>query len=727
MTPAFNVPFIRRGSLCVLVTLLTACAGGAKPKESSAPALEAGVPVVAAPGTPVTPVRVPIIIEGTGKLVGTPAARSPGAATTGDGYQLNFIDTEIASVVASVIGDGLGLQYLVDPNVKGTMTLQATRALTRDEVLPALEAALNVQGVALVNANGVYEIVPGKDAPRRVTGLRGPGREGGVGFAIKIVPLRYVGVVDMEKVLRPFAPDGGILRVDEGRNLLLLAGSSRELSVMQDVVDTFDVNWLEGMSFGLYPVEYVDAKTLADELAVIFSETKSPIANVVRLVPLSRLSSLMVITHEPAYLKEVEAWIKRFDTGISTPGRRIYVYDVQNGKADDLADSLNKILSISSERFGSETPGTAGSSFDTPMNSSFRSAGAAGGILQPLAPRAAEPLRSAESDSVGVSGALKIVPNTENNALLLYATPSEFGVIEAALKRLDVVPIQVLIEASLAEVTLTDDMRYGVQWSYQSDRGPIVLSEASNGSISPQFPGFSYLYTGRQDIRAVLNAIESMTKVNVISSPKLLVLNNREAELQIGDQVPITVQSSVSTVGETAPIVNSVQLRDTGVILRITPRVNKSGLVLLDVSQEVSDVVPTTTSNIDSPTIQQRRISSTVAVRDGETIALGGLIRDSNARTKGGIPYLSRIPLIGELFGTTDKNSRRTELIVLITPRVVRSQRESEIMMDELREQFRGLRKALPIWKEKDKDKKEKISSEQPRENAPAAPVAAAP
>jgi general secretion pathway protein D len=280
----------------------------------------------------------------------------------------------------------------------------------------------------------------------------------------------------------------------------------------------------------------------------------------------------------------------------------------------------------------------------------------------------------------------------------VYATPNEFTVIEAALKRLDVVPIQVMIEASLAEVTLTDDIKYGLQWAYQSGNGPIVLSESSNGSINPAFPGFSYLYSASTDIRAVLNAIENITDVKVLSSPKLLVLNNREAELQIGDQVPITVQSAISTVGETAPIVNSVQLRDTGVILRITPRANKSGMVLLDVAQEVSDVVPTTTSNIDSPTIQQRRIASTIAVRNGETIALGGLIRDSKSKSRGGIPYLRKIPIIGDLFGSTGHNYRRTELIVLITPRVLRSQQESQELMDDLRDQFKSLQKIVPAW-----------------------------
>jgi len=639
------------------------------------------------------------VVQGTGTFVGTPSSQRTSLPPAGDGYQLTFVDTEISSVVATVIGDGLGLPYVVDPQVKGTMTLQGARPLARDEVLPALEAALNVYGAALINVGGVYQVVPLKDAPRRVGGLRGP-TQGGVGFAVQIVPLRYVGASDMEKVLRPFAPDGGILRIDEGRNLLMLAGTSRELTVMKDVVATFDVDWLSGMSFGLYPVEYVDAKTITDELATIFADPRSPIGTVVRLVALSRLNSVMVVTQEPSYLKQVEGWIKRLDIGTTTPGRRIYVYDVQNGKADDLAESLSRILSIS---FESSSPSQSESRTLRPLgggqsNGSYRSSMSNNGNAPTESPEPSRPASVGGTSSSSDPGALKIVPNTENNALLIYATPNEFSVIETALRRLDITPIQVLIEASLAEVSLTDDMRYGLQWAFQGGDGPLVLSEAANGAIAPKFPGFSYLFTGRTDIRAVLNALESVTNVNVLSSPKLLVLNNREAELQIGDQVPIITQTAVSTVDDTSPIVNSVQLRDTGVILRITPRVNRSGLVLLDVAQEISDVVPTTTSNIDSPTIQQRRISSSVAVHNGETIALGGLIRDSKTRSRAGVPFASKIPLIGGLFGSTNNNNRRTELIVLITPRVIRSQQESDELMDELHDQFRGLRKALPEW-----------------------------
>lgn len=650
------------------------------------------------------PRLAPLIVEGSGRFVSTPSAPASPARLQEEGYQLSFVDTEISTVVGSVIGDGLGLSYSIDPQIKGTMTLQAARPLARNEMLPALESALNLHGAALVETSGAYQVVPVRDAPRRA-GLQNPSTPRAAGFRVRVVPIQYVGVAEMEKVLRPFAPEGGIVSVDSARNLLILAGSSGELQVMQNVVDTFDVDWLSGMSFAMYPVVHVEAKTLADELGAVFADNRSPIVSVVRFVPLARLNSLMVVTHEPSYLRQVEAWIKRLDTSVATPGRRIHVYDVQNGKADELAESLSDILSIS---YAGNRSGASSSRRDVDTSQRERSLLSRGGAdssfassgstfsttnqaVEPLAPRSAPSTTTADS-----AGALKIVPNIENNALLIYATPGEYTTIEDALRRLDVRPIQVLIEASLAEVSLNDDLRFGVQWAFSHGDGPMVLSDRANGQVNAAFPGFSYLYSGNTDIRAVLNTLETVTDVHVISSPKLLVLNNREAEMQVGDQVPITVQSAISTVGETAPIVNSVQLRDTGVILRITPRVNKSGLVLLDIAQEVSDVVPTTTSNIDSPTIQQRRISSTVAVQDGETIALGGLIRDSVSRTRGGVPLLHKIPLVGNLFGSSSNTDRRTELIILITPRVIRSRSESESMMQDLREQFGRLKDSLP-------------------------------
>ncbi|MEP7246143.1 MAG: secretin N-terminal domain-containing protein, partial [Gammaproteobacteria bacterium] len=300
------------------------------------------------------------VIEGTGALVSTPPNDDVAPPAGGDGFQLNFTDTDIAAVIAAVLGDGLNLPYVIDPQIKGNITLQATRPLTRDEVLVALESALRVQGAALIDENGVYHVVPNKDASRRVSSLQSI-TKGAKGFGIYIVPLQFVGAAEMEKILQPFAPEGGIQRVDEARNLLLLAGTSQEVSTLLNVVRTFDVDWLAGMSFGLFPLEYVDAKTIAGELGEIFTGSKSPINGVVRFVPLARLNSIMVVTPQAKYLKDVETWIKRLDLGSSTPGRRIYVYDVQNGKADDLAHSLSQILSIDSDTGSSSSSAYRGS------------------------------------------------------------------------------------------------------------------------------------------------------------------------------------------------------------------------------------------------------------------------------------------------------------------------------------------------------------------------------
>ncbi len=645
------------------------------------------------------------LYPGTGQLVAnapaTPAAAGPPQAAD-NGVQLAFTDVEISQVVATVLGEALGLNYTIDPAVKGTMSLRSSRPLSPDELLPALESALRVQDLALVNSHGTYHVVPLKDASRRVASINPPSDRSQPGFAIEIVPLQFTSASEMEKILQPFAPPGGVMKADEARDLLILAGTSQELATMLEVVKTFDVDWLAGMSYGFFNLNYVDAKTVESELSAIFADPKNPLGGVVRLVPLPRLNSILVITPQAKYLQTVETWIKRLDIGGTSAGRRIYVYDVQNSRAEDLARSLNKILSLPTS--GDETTPTRSS--NTPTSQLSGGSGAMGSFgsgtsglssswnnsALPTAPPATS---SGASQIAGKAGDLRIVANNDSNSLLILANPAEFSVIESALQRLDTPSRQVLIEASLAEVTLTDELRYGVQWSYNGRNGPVTLSNAANGQIAQSFPGLSFLFTGSTDIKAVLSALESVTKVRVISSPKLVTLNNHEAQLQVGDQVPITTQSSVSTSNSDAPIVNSVQMRDTGVILQVTPRVNKNGLVQLDITQEVSNSIPTTTSNIDSPTIQERKLSSTVVVKNGDTVALGGLITENSSRNRSGVPVLSKVPLLGALFRQTDDSTTRTELILLITPRVMRDDSEFQTVMDDLRNEFQSLKKVF--------------------------------
>ena len=423
----------------------------------------------------------PVVVSGTGRFFGTTPSEAPAPPAAGDGFQLNFVDVEIASVVSQVLGDGLSLPFLVDPQVKGTMSLQATRALTGDETFAALETALRAQGAAIVNVKGVYNVVPLKDAARRVTSIRG---SGGNGYQILIVPLEYVSVQELVPLLQPFAPEGAILRADEARHMLVLAGTSQELASLQDVIKTFDVNWLAGMSFARYPLEYVDPDTLARELEELFLREKSPLAGVIRLVPLARLNSLVVVTPQPKYLPEVQTWIRRLDVSGGGQGRRIYVYDVQFAKADELADSLNQILT-------GESGNNSRSAFsgESAPASGLASSVTGLGTRAPATPGSSTSLGRSPGSSALESAGLRIVPNSENNSLLIFATPSDFAVVEAALKRLDVMPLQVLIEASLAEVTLTDDLRYGLQWAYQGGDGPATLSESGSGGVESVLPG----------------------------------------------------------------------------------------------------------------------------------------------------------------------------------------------------------------------------------------------
>ena len=319
--------------------------------------------------------------------------------------------------------------------------------------------------------------------------------------------------------------------------------------------------------------------------------------------------------------------------------------------------------------------------------------GASGG-LPPLRSAAPPPPPSAEAGPGGEgtdkSRNLRIVADDKNNALVILTTPSQYRLVESALKQLDNVPLQVLIEATIAEVTLNDELKYGIEWFLKSGQSTFTFSSLPTGVVAGAFPGFSYLLS-HTNAQVVLNALSNITDVKVISSPQLMVVDNGPARIQVGDQVPIAVQSATSVIQPDSPIVNSIEYRDTGVILEVVPRVNANGLVFLEIVQEVSDVVPTTTSRLDSPTIQERQIQSSVAVQSGETVALGGLIRDSRSDAVIGIPILSEIPILGNFFKTTDNKITRTELLVLLTPRVVRNRREFADVTDELRSRLNYL------------------------------------
>lgn len=651
----------------------------------------------------------PEFYRGTGALTRDSDVERAEAGLSENGrVTLNFANAEIRDVIDIVLGDTLNLNYVIDPQVQGTITVRTSQALTRDAVIPALENILALSGVAMTFVNGTYMVVPRELASKGLSGPAVSPSEAHLarGYGVNILPLDYASATSMLEILTPFV-NPGTLRADDARNLLIFTGNGNEARALMEMVDVFDVDWMKGMSFALFPVDVADVKTLVTDLnAVFLQDGKSPLAGLVRFVPIERLNAVLAISQQPAYLDRAQSWIQRLDRGVEGAGRRIFVYSVENGRAADMATILGQVFDV---RFAdgaaaraSVAPGL------TPVELGGEAAGrqpAAGeaAVTEAAGAAAAQPSvrqrldggrEGGVSENLGAlvqeSGDIRIIADEANNALLILATAAEFRMIESTLKKLDVVPLQVLIEATIAEVQLNDKLRYGVQWFLQEGDLSASLSNFASGAISTVVPGFNFV-ADTNEARVVLSALTEVTDVKVVSSPSLMVLDNQSARLQVGDEVPIATQSARSVTDSDAPVVNSIQLRDTGVILEVTPRVNPGGLVLLEITQEVSSVVATTTSQIDSPTIRQRKIESTIAVQSGDTVALGGLIRDDVNESVSGIPLLSDIPILGNLFKTTDERADRTELLVLITPRVVRSQAEAQKVTDELRRRLKSL------------------------------------
>jgi general secretion pathway protein D len=644
----------------------------------------------------------PVVQRGTGSFVAppSPAVRASLITDAAGEITLNVVDAELREVVRLVLQDALGVNYVIDPAVGGRITVQTMRPLPADDLVAVLDAVLRMNGAALVRAGDLYQVVPIDQAITSgpVPDVGPVPDAGNPGFGVRVVPLRFVSATELAPVLAPFAPPGGAIQVDPVRNLLLLAGLPDQLSTLSNLVSMFDVDWLQGMSFGLFPLDHAPAAELVEELQEIFSNLEGgPLAGLVRFVPIERLNAVLVVSSQPGYLTEAETWIDRLDRIGDGEEPRVFVYSVQNARATNLAEVL-------SEMFGARSTTVLGSGLLAPGQEAVELSSTGGfelGVAETGEEGAADlPLRATPepgqllaAEPLGPEDAeIRIIADDTTNALVVRATPREYEKIREALDELDVLPLQVLIEATIAEVTLTDELRYGVEWFFRS--GDFEFSFTPSATALLPVGGFQGIFDSGNDVRVLLQALDAITDVNVVSSPQLMVLDNQTARIQVGDQVPISVQSSTSVIDPDAPVVNSIEYRDTGVILLVTPRVNASGLVIMEIQQEISNVVdaPTTTiSEASSPTINQRQINSTVAILSGETVALGGLIQDQRERAQSGIPFLSRLPIVGALFRSRSNAVTRTELLVLITPSVVENPVRARAVTDELRRRLRSL------------------------------------
>ncbi len=608
-----------------------------------------------------------------------------------DGYNLAFVDADVRRVADAILGSMLGADYSVDPDVTGNITLRTTKPVAKESLVPLLEQALQTVDAVIVRQGGSYRIASRKQARSRapIASTVGAGGVATGGYASEIVTLRYASANEMSKLLGQFLGEEVVSGSNDALNQIVITGTGAERQAARDIIGRFDVDVLANMAYQIYRLENVDPGSMVAELKKIFQPPYDILGTRIRAVPLPRLKSIMLIAADRADLARIEPWIQRLDVGISGK-RKLYNYVVQNGRARDIAAALQQVLggsasTAASDSISSESAVNDTQSAGTSVSNGSGTAGGTGGSPSssgsfPSFSQSALPSPTSSfgaGSSGGVQGGIRIVPNEQINSLLIYADGEEYELVREALQSLDRPVAQVLIEATLAEVTLNNDLRYGVDFNTISGNTSVTNVSNSAGTPASSFPGFSLSILGNST-QAILNALQSKTNVRVLSAPKLMVLNNQTATLQVGDQVPVITQQSQSVSAPGAPVVNSVDLRDTGVILKVTPRVNDSGTVTLDINQEVSDVAETTTSGINSPTIQQRRLSSTVATRSGQMVALGGLIRDRISRTRSGLPILSQIPVVGSVFGRTTDTGSKTELIILLTPTVVRSPDEAK-------------------------------------------------
>lgn len=620
--------------------------------------------------------------QGSGDFVGSSA---PVAQVTGDGsgqYELNLVNAPVAQAAKAVLGDALQVNYVVDPRVQGTVTLQTSKPVSKEALSDILESALAVNGAGIVKRAGTYQIVPLSETLSSTPTVSVPSvSPSGPGVKVQVIQLQFIAADEMKTILEPITRQGSVLRVDTTRNLITVAGNNTDLEAIREAVSVFDVDWMRGMSVALHPLKASKPEAVATELDSIFGTKGGPGANVIKFVPNDRLNSVLVITSRPAYLTRAATWIDKLDKLAETNEEQLFVYQIQNRPAKELAEVLSSVLGTSVKAEG----GNAGSNVSPDMTPiAMQSDGVTPAPLTGPSPSAGPSAASDLAQDGRDKPQAKVVADVENNALLIQTTARDYQRIQQILSKVDVLPTQVMLEAVIAEVTLNDELKFGLRWYFENNGMKLSLSDVASGFTGAAFPGFAWSYA-TDNIQVTLNALSSITDVNVISAPTVMALNNQQAILQVGDQVPIITQQAVGTTTGDAPIVNSVAMKDTGVILKVTPRINNAGRVMLDIQQEVSNVKKTTTSGIDSPTIQQRKIQTRVLVNDGESLALGGLIQQNNSVDRGQVPILGDIPVIGNAFKNKTDSIGRTELVIFIRPRVVRDITEARAVTDEFR------------------------------------------
>ena len=647
-----------------------------------------------------------IIRPGSGQLINqrVAAMAAPNLGSAGDAT-FNFEGESVQAVVKVILGDLLQQNYVIAPNVQGTVTLATPRPVSPAQAVSLLEMVLGWNNARLIWSDGRYNVVPSDQAVAGNLSPRTGSPANARGYEIRAIPLKFISATEMEKLLKPYARDKAIVQVDNTRNLIVLAGTRAELQNYIRTVEIFDVDWLAGMSVGIFPLQSAEAGKIVTELEKVFGENgKTPLAGMFRFMPLEGQNAVMVITAQPKYLRDVETWIERMDAG--GEGVRLYVYEVKNVKATDLSDQLSSVFgnnSNSSNRNDSPSiqPGLEPIEVRTLNNPAPANTPKPGSIAN---------ARNAELSITG--GDVSISAVEESNSLLIRASPGQWESIRRAIDRLDSMPLQVHVEAQVIQVTLGGKLEYGVSWYFNNaitDVGELAASRSQNdwstyaSSIIPasSTANSSWTLIG-PSAKAVISVLDDLSDVKVLSAPSVLVRNNVEASFDSGEQIPV-VSTIVNPGGGSNNTVSQVQFRQTGISLKVKPRVSSDGMVFLEITQDVSQASDKPADASGNIRVSTNKLETEVAIQSGETVVLAGLIKTEEGRGSNGLPFLSRLPVIGALFGKQSRTKDRQEILVLITPTIIRSPSDARKLTDEYGERFRALD---PLRKANEKPKK---------------------
>ena len=658
------------------------------------------------------------------------ASLQPAAFLRGDGVEMNFDGADVQTVAKTLLGDILQLNFVVDPRVQGNVTLASAGPIPRKDVLPAFESVLRMSNAAIVRSGNLVKIVPIPEAGAAGAISVGAGEPG---FGVSLVPLRYTSASTVAKTAESFLSRPGAIRVVQSRNLLLIQGTTAERQAALDVVSTFDVEWLQNQSVGVYPLKSTSPETMITELERIFETNDGGLGQgVIRFQPVSRMNAVMVVTKNPKLLAQTTQWVNRLDRS-DTTGTTLRTFRLKNGNATQVAKILNDLfvgqrsggtadaatkqiapgVESAQSRLDSVDRGSSGGSAATSAGSSSdnRSANPIAAAFESFSDR-----KNSETDASGGSSAasggnvprgtfqnMRITADAANNSIVVYSNQEDYRVVERAIRDIDRPQLQVSIDATVAEVTLTDGLQYGVQAFLTSkdvglgnDKGSIGLLGA--GQVAAQSallqrvaPGLNLVLGSENQPRVILNALSNLTDVKVLSSPSIVALDNQPALLQVGDEIPITTSSAAVLTNASTPIVNTIQMRNTGVILKVLPHVHANGSIRLEIDQEISNVVNPDQQTL-TPTIAQRRVHSTVSVVSGQTVLLAGLISERDQKTRSGIPGLREIKFLGDLFGNTSNTKSRSEIIIFIKTRLIRNSVDAGAVTEEFRDRLQTMR-----------------------------------